>query len=198
MSRASPFALFKILIVRPELSLMRGKSQASNMTGTTVKIDYSETLYLPQTEFAMRWPAKEPAIDKRWQDMGMVQAAARGRQGNAKSTCCADGPPYANGNIHIGHALNKVLKDIVITRSFQMRGYDIELRAGLGLPRPADRMEDRGRELSLEGQVEARPFRRCDDRGFRRECRCSGRLLDQGAGRRVQATRRRRRRQKLR
>jgi isoleucyl-tRNA synthetase len=65
-----------------------------------------------------------------------------------------DGPPYANGNIHIGHALNKILKDM-ITRSLQMRGYDSQLRAGLGLPRPADRMEDRG-TVPRQGQGQGR------------------------------------------
>jgi isoleucyl-tRNA synthetase len=94
------------------------------MTDTAEKLDYSKTLYLPQTEFPMRagLPEKEPLLVKRWQDMGMykrLRASAAGR----KKYVLHDGPPYANGNIHIGHALNKVLKD-VITRSFQMRGYD--------------------------------------------------------------------------
>ena len=114
------------------------------MTDTSEKIDYSKTLYLPQTDFPMRagLPEKEPLLVKRWQDLGMyrrLREDAAGRQ----NYVLHDGPPYANGHIHIGHALNKVLKD-VITRSFQMRGFDFELRAGLGLPRPADRMEDRG------------------------------------------------------
>jgi isoleucyl-tRNA synthetase len=65
-----------------------------------------------------------------------------------------DGPPYANGNIHIGHALNKILKDIIV-RSFQMRGYDSQLRARLGLPRPADRVEDRG-AVPRQGQEQGR------------------------------------------
>jgi isoleucyl-tRNA synthetase len=94
------------------------------MTDTADKIDYSKTLYLPETEFPMRagLPQKEPELAKKWKEMGLykrLRASAAGRE----KFVLHDGPPYANGNIHIGHALNKVLKD-VITRSFQMRGYD--------------------------------------------------------------------------
>ncbi len=94
------------------------------MTETADKIDYSKTLNLPQTDFPMRagLPEKEPAIVKRWQDMGMYRLLREDAAGREKFVL-HDGPPYANGNIHIGHALNKVLKD-VITRSFQMRGFD--------------------------------------------------------------------------
>src|ERR687897_2528270 len=94
------------------------------MTDTSEKIDYSKTLYLPQTEFPMRagLPEKEPLLVKRWQDMGMYKRLREDAAGREKYVL-HDGPPYANGNIHIGHALNKILKD-VITRSFQMRGYD--------------------------------------------------------------------------
>jgi isoleucyl-tRNA synthetase len=94
------------------------------MTDTPEKLDYSKTLYLPETEFPMRagLPAKEPEMAAKWKQMGLykkLRASAAGRE----KFVLHDGPPYANGNIHIGHALNKVLKD-VITRSFQMRGYD--------------------------------------------------------------------------
>ncbi|CAD7053317.1 isoleucine--tRNA ligase [Pseudorhizobium endolithicum] len=94
------------------------------MTDTADKLDYSKTLYLPETDFPMRagLPQKEPELVKRWQQMDLyrkLRASAAGRQ----KFVLHDGPPYANGNIHIGHALNKILKD-VITRSFQMRGYD--------------------------------------------------------------------------
>ncbi|TGQ83515.1 isoleucine--tRNA ligase [Mesorhizobium sp. M8A.F.Ca.ET.207.01.1.1] len=87
-------------------------------------IDYSKTLYLPQTEFPMRagLPEKEPVLVKRWQDMDLYRKLRESAAGRTKYVL-HDGPPYANGNIHIGHALNKILKD-VITRSFQMRGYD--------------------------------------------------------------------------
>jgi isoleucyl-tRNA synthetase len=88
------------------------------------KRDYSETLFLPQTDFPMRagLPQKEPEILARWEKGGLykkLRAAATGR----KKFILHDGPPYANGNIHIGHALNKILKDVV-TRSQQMLGFD--------------------------------------------------------------------------
>ncbi|RWP73191.1 isoleucine--tRNA ligase [Mesorhizobium sp.] len=94
------------------------------MTDTVETIDYSKTLYLPQTDFPMRagLPEKEPLLVKRWQDMDLYRKLRENAAGREKYVL-HDGPPYANGNIHIGHALNKILKD-VITRSFQMRGYD--------------------------------------------------------------------------
>jgi isoleucyl-tRNA synthetase len=86
--------------------------------------DYSATLFLPQTDFPMRagLPQKEPEILARWAKLGMyhrLRAAAKGRT----KFVLHDGPPYANGNIHLGTALNKILKDVV-TRSQQMLGYD--------------------------------------------------------------------------
>ena len=86
--------------------------------------DYSETLFLPQTEFPMRagLPQREPEILARWEKGDLyrqLRAAAKGRD----KFILHDGPPYANGNIHIGHALNKILKDVV-TRSQQMLGFD--------------------------------------------------------------------------
>jgi isoleucyl-tRNA synthetase len=94
------------------------------MTDTADKLDYSKTLYLPQTEFPMRagLPDKEPKIVARWQEMELYKRLREDAAGRPKFVL-HDGPPYANGNIHIGHALNKILKD-VITRSFQMRGFD--------------------------------------------------------------------------
>src|SRR5512139_3449173 len=86
--------------------------------------DYSETLFLPQTEFPMRagLPQREPEILARWEKSDLykqLRAVAKGRE----KFILHDGPPYANGNIHIGHALNKILKDVV-TRSQQMLGFD--------------------------------------------------------------------------
>jgi isoleucyl-tRNA synthetase len=91
---------------------------------STPKRDYSETLFLPQTDFPMRagLPQREPEILKRWEEGDLykqLRAAAKGKE----KFILHDGPPYANGNIHIGHALNKILKDVV-TRSQQMLGYD--------------------------------------------------------------------------
>jgi isoleucyl-tRNA synthetase len=86
--------------------------------------DYSETLFLPRTEFPMRagLPEREPVLLKRWKDenlYGKLREAAKGKP----KFILHDGPPYANGNIHIGTALNKILKDVV-TRSQQMLGFD--------------------------------------------------------------------------
>ena len=86
--------------------------------------DYRDTVFLPQTSFPMRGdlPKKEPAILARWEKMnlwGQLRAASAERE----KFILHDGPPYANGNLHIGHALNKILKD-VINRSRQMAGQD--------------------------------------------------------------------------
>jgi isoleucyl-tRNA synthetase len=86
--------------------------------------DYSQTLFLPQTEFPMRagLPQKEPELLNRWQKLDLYKRLRDAGKGRDKFVL-HDGPPYANGNIHIGHALNKILKDVV-TRSQQMLGYD--------------------------------------------------------------------------
>ncbi|MGJ8572602.1 MAG: isoleucine--tRNA ligase [Hoeflea sp.] len=94
------------------------------MTDTNDTFDYSKTLNLPQTDFPMRGglPKMEPELVARWQEMRLYDKLRATSAGRPKYVL-HDGPPYANGNIHIGHALNKILKD-VITRSFQMRGFD--------------------------------------------------------------------------
>ncbi|MDE2029816.1 MAG: class I tRNA ligase family protein, partial [Alphaproteobacteria bacterium] len=91
---------------------------------TETKKDYRDSVFLPQTDFPMKGglPQKEPELLARWQKMdlhGRLRAMAEGR----KKFILHDGPPYANGNIHIGHALNKILKD-VINRGYQMLGFD--------------------------------------------------------------------------
>ena len=88
------------------------------------KKDYRDTVFLPKTDFPMRGslPQKEPELLARWKATGLygkLRAAGNGRP----KFVLHDGPPYANGNIHIGHALNKILKDIVI-RSRRMMGFD--------------------------------------------------------------------------
>jgi isoleucyl-tRNA synthetase len=97
---------------------MSEKPQKSEAT------DYSKTLFLPQTDFPMRagLPQREPEILKRWNEIGLYDALRKSAAGRPKFVL-HDGPPYANGNIHIGHALNKILKDVV-TRSQQMLGFD--------------------------------------------------------------------------
>ena len=134
--------------------------------------DYSTSLYLPVTDFPMRagLPQHEPKILARWEQIGLTQKLREAAAGRPKFVL-HDGPPYANGNIHIGHALNKILKDVV-TRSQRMTGQGLRLCAGLGLPRPADRMEDRGGELPRQGAKKKPDF--SDPAAmiaFRRECR---------------------------
>ena len=96
----------------------------SDTPAETAAKDYSKTLYLPQTEFPMRagLPQREPEILKYWNEINLYQKLRDDAAGRAKFVL-HDGPPYANGNIHIGHALNKILKDVV-TKSQQMLGFD--------------------------------------------------------------------------
>ncbi|WP_316359028.1 isoleucine--tRNA ligase [Devosia sp.] len=86
--------------------------------------DYSATLFLPETQFPMRagLPEREPGWLKRWEEMD-IYALQREQAKDRPLFTIHDGPPYANGNIHIGHALNKTLKDLV-SRSMQMLGYN--------------------------------------------------------------------------
>jgi isoleucyl-tRNA synthetase len=86
--------------------------------------DYSETLFLPKTDFPMRagLPQKEPQLLARWSSIGLYNRLREAARGHPKFIL-HDGPPYANGNVHIGTALNKILKDVV-TRSHQMLGFD--------------------------------------------------------------------------
>lgn len=86
--------------------------------------DYKSTLNLPETGFPMRGDLakREPGMLARWSDddlYGIIRAAKKGK----KSFILHDGPPYANGNIHIGHSVNKILKDIII-KSKGLAGYD--------------------------------------------------------------------------
>ena len=87
-------------------------------------MDYKSTLNLPKTDFPMKadLPNREPKIIKHWQDTGLYSKLRKLCKGK-KKFILHDGPPYANGNIHMGHALNKILKDIVI-RYVTMRGFD--------------------------------------------------------------------------
>ena len=99
--------------------------------------DYRDTVFLPRTGFPMRadLPKREPQILARWRAIGLwekIRAASRGRE----KFILHDWPPYANGNLHIGTALNKILKD-VINRTRQMAGFDADYIPGWdchGLP----------------------------------------------------------------
>ncbi len=98
---------------------------------------YRDTVFLPKTDFPMKagLPQKEPELLKRWAEMGLFRRL-REQSAEREKFILHDGPPYANGNIHIGHALNKILKDLVV-RSRQMAGFDAHYVPGWdchGLP----------------------------------------------------------------
>ena len=100
-------------------------------------MNYKETVFLPKTDFPMRGglPKKEPEILQRWKDMDLYGRLRKARA-DAPKFVLHDGPPYANGNLHIGHALNKILKDVV-NRSQSMLGKDANYVPGWdchGLP----------------------------------------------------------------
>jgi isoleucyl-tRNA synthetase len=102
-----------------------------------MSVDYKSTVFLPRTDFPMRanLPTREPEILARWREMGLYQLLRAASKGRPKFVL-HDGPPYANGNIHIGTALNKILKDVV-NRSQQMLGKDANYVPGWdchGLP----------------------------------------------------------------
>ncbi|MDX1923467.1 MAG: isoleucine--tRNA ligase [Alphaproteobacteria bacterium] len=99
--------------------------------------DYKNTVFLPKTEFPMRGdlPQKEPKLISYWQDINLQSLISGGNTGKEKFIL-HDGPPYANGNLHIGHAVNKILKDVV-NRTKQMQGYATDYVPGWdchGLP----------------------------------------------------------------
>ncbi len=99
--------------------------------------DYKTTLFLPETEFPMRagLPKAEPAFLKEWEAAGLYGQLRKASEGRTKFVL-HDGPPYANGHLHMGHAFNKILKDLVV-RSRQMMGFDANYVPGWdchGLP----------------------------------------------------------------
>ncbi|MBO6635949.1 MAG: isoleucine--tRNA ligase, partial [Parvibaculum sp.] len=128
--------------------------------------DYRGTLFLPKTDFPMKagLPQREPEWLARWEKLdlyGKLRESAKGRE----AFILHDGPPYANGNIHIGHALNKILKDIVV-RSQQMMGKDAAYIPGWdchGLPIEW-KIEEKYRKKG-KNKDEVPPLE------FRRECR---------------------------
>ncbi len=128
--------------------------------------DYKSTVFLPRTDFPMRagLPKREPEILARWQDMDLYRRLREDAKGREKFIL-HDGPPYANGNLHMGHAMNKILKD-VINRSQQMLGKDANYVPGWdchGLPiewKIEEGYRKRGQDKDTVPMVE-----------FRRECR---------------------------
>ena len=125
--------------------------------------DYKSTLNLPQTDFPMKadLAQREPAVVKAWEERGIYQKMRETARGRPRFVL-HDGPPYANGDIHIGHAVNKILKDIVV-KSRALDGFDSPYIPGWdchGLP--------------IELQVEkkhGRPGQKLDAAAFRAACR---------------------------
>ncbi|MEE9586524.1 MAG: class I tRNA ligase family protein, partial [Hyphomicrobiaceae bacterium] len=142
--------------------MAKNKAGGSQKTGR----DWRETLFLPQTDFPMRagLPKREPEALARWDRLGLYERLRKLSKGREKFVL-HDGPPYANGHLHIGHALNKILKD-VITRSQQMMGKDSNYVPGWdchGLPI----------EWKIEEQYRAKGKNKDEvpTVDFRRECR---------------------------
>lgn len=126
-------------------------------------VDYKDTLNLPKTPFPMRanLPNREPNILKKWYDTNLYQQI-RARQKGQEKYVMNDGPPYANGDIHIGHAVNKILKDIVV-KAQTLNGKDAPFIPGWdchGLPI----------ELNVE-KKKGKPHVDMTPEAFRQACR---------------------------
>jgi len=128
----------------------------------TDKVDYRGTLNLPDTPFPMRGdlPKREPGWVKQWDEAGLYKRLRASRVG-APLFVLHDGPPYANGQLHIGHALNKVLKDMIV-KSKQLAGFDAQYIPGWdchGLPIENAIEKLHGRKLSRDDmQAKSRAF----------------------------------------
>ena len=128
----------------------------------TDTVDYRSTLNLPDTAFPMRGdlPKREPAWAKAWSDTGLYKRLRAARHGQPLFVL-HDGPPYANGKLHIGHALNKVLKDMIV-KSRQLAGFDAQYIPGWdchGLPIENAIEKLHGRKLSRDDmQAKSRAF----------------------------------------
>ena len=124
--------------------------------------DYKNTLNLPKTAFPMKakLPQREPEVLKRWEEDGLYQKIRASRKGRPKYIL-HDGPPYANGDVHVGTALNKVLKDIVV-RYKTLTGWDAPFVPGWdchGLPIEHQVMKELGPRAKTLKQIEIR--KRC-------------------------------------
>ena len=129
-------------------------------------MNYKDTLFLPETKFSMKasLPTNEPKILEKWEKEKLYKKLRDKSKKNKKFTL-HDGPPYANGHLHMGHALNKILKDIIV-RYKQMQGLDAAFVPGWdchGLP--------------IEWEVEQEIRKKGDDKKnisikeFRNKCR---------------------------
>ncbi|MBT3990904.1 MAG: isoleucine--tRNA ligase [Rhodospirillaceae bacterium] len=131
-----------------------------------MSVDYKNTVYLPKTDFPMKagLNKREPQLLERWKQLDLYKRLREDAKGREKFIL-HDGPPYANGNLHIGHALNKILKDVIV-RSQQMLGKDSNYVPGWdchGLP--------------IEWKIEEKYRKKGDNKDevpiaeFRQECR---------------------------
>jgi isoleucyl-tRNA synthetase len=126
------------------------------------KIDYKTTLNLPDTPFPMRGnlPQREPQWVEQWQQNGVYEAIREASKGRP-TFLLHDGPPYANGDLHIGHAVNKILKDIVV-KTRNMAGFDARYVPGWdchGMPIEVQIEKKYGKALPVaEVQKKARAF----------------------------------------
>ncbi|MFW2852541.1 isoleucine--tRNA ligase [Sphingomonas sp. TX0543] len=128
----------------------------------TTKRDWRDTVFLPKTDFPMKagLPQKEPAILERWQKLGLYQRLREARNGREKFIL-HDGPPYANGDMHIGHALNHILKDMVV-RTQTLLGKDAPYVPGWdchGLPIEWKVEEEYRKKKLNKDEVPPREFR---------------------------------------
>ena len=136
--------------------------------------DLKDTVFLPKTDFPMKagLPQKEPGIAARWQDIGLYEKLREDRAGREKFIL-HDGPPYANGDMHIGHALNHILKDMVC-RTQNLMGKDAPYVPGWdchGLPIEW-KVEEQYRKKKREKPVLSGPERNeAEVKAFRDECR---------------------------
>jgi isoleucyl-tRNA synthetase len=126
------------------------------------KPDYRDTVFLPKTDFPMKagLASKEPAILARWAETKLYQQLREARAGRPRFIL-HDGPPYANGDLHMGHAMNKILKDIVV-RSASLRGFDAPYVPGWdchGLPIEWKVEEQYRKKKQDKDQVPSREFR---------------------------------------
>ncbi len=132
----------------------------------SAKRDYRDTVFLPKTDFPMKagLPQKEPAIAARWEEINLYRSLRDTRAGREKFIL-HDGPPYANGDMHIGHALNHILKDMVC-RTQNLLGKDAPYVPGWdchGLPIEW-KVEEKYRKKKLDKNA-------VDPKEFRAECR---------------------------
>ena len=176
---------------------------------TVTKTDYRATLNLPDTPFPMRGdlPKREPGWVKNWEDQGLYKKLRAARAGAPKFVL-HDGPPYANGQIHMGHAVNKILKDMIV-KARQLQGMDaayipgwdchglpienaIEKKFGRKLPR--DEMQAKSRAYATE-QIDLQrtdfkrlgvlaewdnPYRTMDFKNEAEELRAFKRVVERG------------------